>query len=271
MATVITGVSTNGVPAGLTVPVDGDLMKAADLQAPLQGLLDGETDLNARSIRPFATVALLQATTNHVDGALAIVLANNVFYRYDATSSTTARTNLVITPTDVGGGNGRWKIATPIDVANGVPTLDANAKVLAAEIPMRLVSAPQAVLTTSALAPSSFGDIAGLLVTLTGVAVGDILIFDAWICATSTGATQNLLTDVTIVDGGTAVRQNLINQQNVNTTDSIVRTASGVYTVVNGGTVIVKVQGNATSTSILGAAAGSASPSSRIRVLQYRP
>lgn len=50
MSAIINGVSSNGVPTGLTVPSDGDGpgIKAADVVAPLQGLLDGEANLNTR-------------------------------------------------------------------------------------------------------------------------------------------------------------------------------------------------------------------------------
>ena len=49
MPHVINGVATNGVPTGLTVPGDGDdWLKAADIEVPIQGLLDGEANLKAR-------------------------------------------------------------------------------------------------------------------------------------------------------------------------------------------------------------------------------
>lgn len=49
MSAIIFGLSTNPVPSGMTVPSDGDGpgIKAADVVAPMQALLDGEANLKA--------------------------------------------------------------------------------------------------------------------------------------------------------------------------------------------------------------------------------
>ena len=148
--------------------------------------------------------------------------------------------------------------------------LSLSTKINLAQVTNRLVTINQQILTTNATVPTTFGDVPGMSITLSNVAIGDVLVFDAWMIANAT-ITQTLLTDLTAIDNGTTVRLNLNNQQQVTSTDLLARTASGVYLVTGGGSVTVKVQGSASSATLLGSTTGTSGPCSRIRVMQYRP
>lgn len=285
MPHVINGVATNGVPSGLTVPSDGDGpgIKAADVGPAFQGLLDGTanlksridvvtvaTDNGARTIRSVATIAALQAATDHVDKTVAMVIANGGLYQYVAASNAAARPNLVITPTDVGGGAGRWLLLAPTDVPNGIPTLDGNSKIAAATVPNRLVAALETALNTSFATNSTSGLQDAIVVSVPNCQVGDVLVIDTnmWAIMGSSTGTYSLA----VVDGGTTYQLE-DGAGAIGTTAAAFR-PSGLYTVLVAGTVSVKIQvvpTSAVTLTVYGNPYNSGGKRSKLRVLQYRP
>lgn len=90
------------------------------------------TFFDEERIRQYTSVALLKAETAHVTGNLVIV-ANKALFRYDSTSADTDDGSTVITPTDVGGGAGRWiAVRVSKNISDPIGAVDTTAVVLTA-------------------------------------------------------------------------------------------------------------------------------------------
>jgi hypothetical protein len=104
--------------ATVTKIADGDDVSAAITNAPLQSLTDRTRYLydalvaGATHARTVADAAALRALTSHVSGDLAALGGGNggKLFLYDAASSLTDDGVLIVKPTDVGGGAGRWLV-----------------------------------------------------------------------------------------------------------------------------------------------------------------
>lgn len=106
-------------PGTITLPDDGNPRSAGSMNVPFEALADRTATLKdrldyldpnktgARRLRTFATAAACRADTVHAAGDAAYVTGQGLYF-YDASSSATDDGLLVIKPTDVGGGNGRY-------------------------------------------------------------------------------------------------------------------------------------------------------------------
>lgn len=124
-----------------TAPVGGESRTDASIETPLQNASDRAEHLKqrlynidptgegARRIRRVANLTALRAVTDLTDTGVIIVDGFGL-YQFNASSSVAALDPLVVTPTSVGGGAGRWLWSgyLCVDVANGIPKLDANAR-----------------------------------------------------------------------------------------------------------------------------------------------
>lgn len=264
---------------------DGDAVNASNTNLPVQALANRtfnlQTRLNAivttsdngvRYIRTVASVAALQAVTDYPDGSQ-ILVQNVGLYAFSAASTATALSPLVITPTAVGAGAGRWILQVPYGVANGLATLDASSKLTASQVPNRLVAATLANLSANfSTTGTTFVD-TGLSSSLTCVA-GDLLIVDAQLLVSVSASSAWVNGQIVVVDGGTTILSPSLAQ--VYPTAANLSTSLPmftVYTVQTSGTVTVKTQVATTATvtvTALGVAVPSASYS-RQRTLLYRP
>jgi hypothetical protein len=127
-----------------TAPSPGESRTAASVATPLQNAADRTAYLKdrldyvdptregARRLRRFVSVAALKAVTDLPDKGVALI-DGVALYEYDAASTATELSPAVITPTSVGVGAGRWIAVSfgngALNVANGVPQLDANGRV----------------------------------------------------------------------------------------------------------------------------------------------
>lgn len=130
-----------------TAPAAGESRTAGSVQTPLQNAADrtqyvkdrldyiDPTGTGARRLRYAATFTALRAITDLTDDGV-IIVDGQGFYIYDAASAVAELEPFVIKPTSVGGGNGRWisSIYLALDVANGIPKLDSNARVPTARL-----------------------------------------------------------------------------------------------------------------------------------------
>lgn len=124
-----------------TAPAQGEARTAASVATPLQNATDRSQylkrrldliqteDEGVRRLRVVASVAALQAVTDHVDGTI-IEVADVGLYRFDGASALSQLLPRIVQPTDIPMGNGRWVMLAPgygmLDVANGIPALDTN-------------------------------------------------------------------------------------------------------------------------------------------------
>lgn len=95
------------------------------------------TKEGARRVRRVASVSALQAVTDLTDKGVIIIDGVGV-YEYDAASVSAELSPAVIKPTSVGSGAGRWIAVSfgngALNVANGIPQLDANGRVANARL-----------------------------------------------------------------------------------------------------------------------------------------
>ncbi len=131
-----------------TAPVAGEPRTAGSVATPFQNAADRTAHLKdrlefidpdktgVRRLRQFATIAALQASTDHPDGTLAVCDANSVLYKFVALETTAEAVPAIVKPTDVGGGAGRWVMQGfgALNVANGIPQLDTNAELATARL-----------------------------------------------------------------------------------------------------------------------------------------
>lgn len=90
------------------------------------------TFFDEERIRQYGSTALLKAETSHVTGNL-VVIANKSLFRYDSTSADTDDGTTVITPTDVGVGNGRWiAVRVSKNISDPVGAVDLTSVALTA-------------------------------------------------------------------------------------------------------------------------------------------
>lgn len=190
-----------------TSPLAGEPRTAGSVETPFQNATDRSqwckdriehidpTKEGARRLRRFASVAALKAVTDLTDKGVALIDGVAV-YEYDALSLATELSPAIITPTSVGAGAGRWIAVSfgngALNVANGVPQLNASARVPterleasggAAKIEassvvnglvyVRTVRADTETSTSS----STFVDMDGAGITV-DLAIGDILVAD---------------------------------------------------------------------------------------------
>ena len=125
------------------------------------------------------------------------------------------------------------------------------------------------ILNTTPLA-----DVAGFTMSFAVVA-GDQLSVDALAIYTASASGVIVTMDLAFVDGGTTYKFGCVSGvAAANATDQLSRAMNGVYTVLNTGTITVKLQAFLSSGTALflgSATQNSGLPSSRIRVVQYRP
>lgn len=131
-----------GVPTSFptqTAPLAGEPRTAGSVETPFQNAADRTTWLRdrldnidptregVRRLRRFASIPLLQASTDSPDKTLAQVDGVGI-YQFDATSTALAASPFVVTPTAVGGGAGRWLWSAfgALNIANGIPQLDGS-------------------------------------------------------------------------------------------------------------------------------------------------
>ncbi len=140
-------VDNNGSFPAQTAPVAGEARTAASVVTPLQNAADRAAFLKAKldfidptatgalRIRHVASIAALQAVTDLTE-ATAIVVDGVGLYLYAPTSTATANSPFVVTPTSVGGGAGRWiwEAYGSLDIANGIPKLDSSGRVPTARL-----------------------------------------------------------------------------------------------------------------------------------------
>jgi len=88
-----------------------------------------DTTTGVQKLRSVASIAAMTALTDLVDGEICLVKGAG-FYQYDSGSSAAAVTNLIIVPTAVGAGSGRFilQVNGVLNAANGVGGLDSSAK-----------------------------------------------------------------------------------------------------------------------------------------------
>lgn len=144
-----------------TAPAAGEARAASSVATPLQNSTDRTQylkrrldliqtdDEGVRRIRRVASVAALQAVTDHVDATI-IEVASVGLYQFDGASVLPHLAPRIVQPTDIPMGAGRWVMLAPgygmLDVANGVPALDTNgklptARLAASDISGRIVGA----------------------------------------------------------------------------------------------------------------------------------
>lgn len=130
-----------------TAPAAGEARTSSSVATPFQNAADRAEylkrrldilqtdDEGVRRIRTVASVADLQAVTDHPNGTV-IEVAGVGLYRFDDASSLAELSPLVIKPTDVGAGVGRWIVHGygMINVANGIAGLDTNGKLATARL-----------------------------------------------------------------------------------------------------------------------------------------
>lgn len=130
-----------------TTPVAGEPRTGGSIETPLQNASDRTEYLKrrldyvqvdgegVRRFRRFASLLALKSSTDHVDGTIAFV-AGVGLYEYVAASELVEASPVVITPTDVGVGAGRWvhDVYGTMNAANGVPQLDASGKLPTARL-----------------------------------------------------------------------------------------------------------------------------------------
>jgi hypothetical protein len=237
------------------------------LQQQLQKVLLS-TDTGVRLIRPFASAALLRASTDHTDGQICQVYGVGIF-QYNSSSGGTDDALKIITPTDVGAGSGRWLLLSPWAVANGLATLDGTTKLTTGQRAGWLVSGQigagdaGTTVTTTATAISNN-------VTLTAVA-GDILIIGSTVHMTPSSTVGATSVNLRVQDGGvtSTVTQGLVQ---VATASNVgVVTFSRVYVVANSGTIIVSMQAQCSSGTATILNAATYTGNAAISVAQYRP
>jgi hypothetical protein len=153
----VTLTSTNLYGAGtVSAPAAGEPRTSLSVRTGLQqllnmtGFLKSVLDGGVTRLRTTADLAALKALTGQTTGDHAVV-KNLGIYEFDAASALTVAEPVVVQPT-VGGG--RWlHVNRSTGVANGFATLDATAKVPAAQCRGQIIS------HTTATIPSSSGTI----------------------------------------------------------------------------------------------------------------
>lgn len=174
-----------------TAPLGSEPRGALSIEAPLQNAsdraqylydrlmyIDGTRE-GARRFRRFASVAALKAATDRGDYSFAVIDAVGIF-EFDPLSTLTDLPPRVLRPTDIAPeSTGRWIMVLygSLGVANGIPSLDANAKIPPEQMPSGLVyagfagaAAGQTVATNDTIFT-----ITGAVVTTPVLKIGDIL------------------------------------------------------------------------------------------------
>lgn len=190
-----------------TSPVAGEPRTAGSLETPLQNASDRSQFLydrllyidpdkgGARRVRRFASLVAMKGSSDHPDGTIAFVDGIGM-YQYIAASELVEASPVVITPTDVGVGAGRWihAIWGALNAANGVPQLDASGKLptatLAAANGAGKIAAANVAYGTIQLVTSYISatfnvphdsverEVTGCDVSLSGLEVGDVILID---------------------------------------------------------------------------------------------
>jgi hypothetical protein len=256
----ITDVSSFTAP--IQAPADGDAATGANFDLGIQGLANRtlwlKTQLllldpnqtGVRFVRRVANIAALQAIagTDHADTGVCIVDTIGM-YEYSAASSAPAASPMVVTPTDVGGGNGRWLLSMfgALNVANGVPGLDASTRTPIGQARNGIISAQVAKTTVNqSTASTTYADVPGLTLSFTAIA-GDLLIVqnNLMLNIGLTGPIASTIANIT--DGG--VPATIAETLRTKTTfdGEEYRSAGTIYTVANTGAITLKQQFKATS------------------------
>jgi hypothetical protein len=131
-----------------TCPIGGEPRAAGGIETAFQNAADrtehvkhrlyhvDPTKEGVRRIRSVASVTALQAVTDRPDGTV-IEVAGVGLYRFDTTSVLAELSPLVIKPTAIIPADpGRWLVHGygALDIANGIPTLDANARIATSKL-----------------------------------------------------------------------------------------------------------------------------------------
>lgn len=130
-----------------TAPFAGEARTAGSVETPFQNAADraeflkerllylDPTKEGLRRFRSVASIAALQALTDRPDGTV-IEVAGVGLYRFDASSSATELSPLVVKPTDISSGSGRWLVHGygMLNAPYGIPTLDASGRVANARL-----------------------------------------------------------------------------------------------------------------------------------------
>lgn len=200
-----------------TSPVAGEPRTAGSVETPFQNAADrsawckdriehNDPDRGGvRRFRRFASIAAMKASTDHPDGTIAHVDGVGT-YQYIAAGSILEASPVVVAPTDIGVGAGRWihEVYGALNIANGIPQLNASArvpnslleasgggaKILAASVVNGLVQVrtleSDAETSTSS---GTFVDVDGASFTV-DLAIGDVLIADFYVETENMSDTQ---------------------------------------------------------------------------------
>jgi hypothetical protein len=258
-----------------TAPIAGEPRTAAGIELPLQNSADrtaylkdrldflDATKEGARRLRRFASIAALKASTDHDEGTVAQVDGVGL-YQYDSASAVAELSPLVLAPTDVGGGAGRWLVVGygMLDVANGIPKLDGSAKlptarlaaadgdgrIVASAVRNGLVDLQFLTITSASTTSTTLVDISGTLSVT--AAIGDRLEISLSCKArnTSGGAEGQLKIVLTQPDTNPLA----VDAMDFNVaSDTNVRCAVGIAPLTQNGIHTVKLQHRAISTGTM--------------------
>jgi hypothetical protein len=256
-------------------PVGTDIRNAASVRNALQTVANRTKFLYDRH-DVLADIATLKAIASPADKLVRFVKGYGV-YSFDTGSAAAESLPWVVQPTV---GTGRWihqsklAIGDLIGAANGIATLDGSGKVTGTQLTNRLISVQSAKLTANVTSTTnSMVDVAGLSVTFSATA-GDILVLDANLFAQLQAGTTLSFAQFVVVDGGTPQYPGTLSTISRSPGQADMLGMSNVHTVVNTGSVTVKVQmqaGSTTTVQIVGNPSGNGAAQSSIRVLQFRP
>jgi hypothetical protein len=177
--TILTPTGSYGTD-NVSVPVDGDPRNAGSIQPAFQSLLDKTSATKARldagvnKVRTVADLTTLKGLTGMATGEHAVV-KNLGLYEFDSGSALTVAEPVIVQPT-VGGG--RWlHVNRSTGVANGFATLDATAKVPAAQLRGQIVAYNiPFVASTGTLTSGSPVTLSGAVAVIAGAVAGDVLL-----------------------------------------------------------------------------------------------
>lgn len=144
--------------------------------------------------------------------------------------------------------------------------------------PNRLISASNTVLASAATITATVFTDSGLTTATTAV-VGDLIAWDACITFAQSSGANGAFLRMIINDGGTDHQPGPFASTVPSGTETLSATLSGLWTVLNAGTITIKLQGRCTSgvtLTIFGGTGLSTSTSanassSALRIMQYRP
>jgi len=144
---------------------------------------------------------------------------------------------------------------------------------LALKVPTnRLIAVVRAALSTNQTTASApLVDVPGLTLSFT-VNAGDFVVINTNLLMTTNTAGTSAVAQLTIIDGGTTVNQGpTVYYSFTPTSGLLIMTPSAIYTAVNTGTLIAKMQFASQGGAIASMSGGASTQSSSMMGMQYRP